>query len=82
MAFIAYIRAVEADGFGFQLATAAVEAVLAVIVWDWNHTFPNSQSLAANPLILFLIESLFVWLCAGLPDRSHCNRNASCPKGL
>ena len=49
--------------------------------WDWNHTVPNSQSLAANPLILFLIESLFVWLCAGLPDRSHCNRNASCPKG-
>ena len=32
MAFIAYIRAVEADGFGFELATAAVEAVLAVIV--------------------------------------------------
>lgn len=32
MPFIAYIRAVEADRFGFQLATAAVEAVLAVIV--------------------------------------------------
>ena len=32
MPFIAQVRAVEADRFRFQLATAAVEAILAVIV--------------------------------------------------
>lgn len=35
--------------------------------WDWNHTFPNSQSLAANPLILFYSNRFSFGFVLGFP---------------
>ena len=35
--------------------------------WDWNHTFPNSQSLAANPLILLCSNHFLFGSVLGFP---------------